>query len=152
MRHSLFTAAFLCAMLFSLAASAQTGFEDHLIAPQQYVWDHVVNTKANENTISMTIPAMRPVIDDIKIFSTDLNGDGKPDIVAAIDSFIYRQNGTCPVYIMISGGYDSYTQLGAPVRINTFDADALKTVHNGYRDLVLSGNTYIFNGKDYVAK
>lgn len=129
---------------------AQTGFEDHNIALQTYMWNMVVYTKSEQIKLQTTSPALRPTPDDIKIYVTDLNDDGRPDFVATIDNFLYYQHKTYPLYIMIAGNYHSYSQLGAVQRISTFDIKALPESTNGFLNLSAGKKLLIFDGKNYI--
>lgn len=152
MNKSLSFAALAAASFFAVfSAHAQSGFEDHLIAQQDYVWHTIVFTQANKIKLETTAPSLRPAPDDIKVYLSDLNGDSKDDFVASVNNFLYKKDGAYAIYVMLADKY-GYTQIAAEPGIKTFDIKALDTSHNGMKDFEASGQTYIYDGKSYKAE
>lgn len=91
---------------------------------------------------------LRPTDRDFLTINTDLNGDGRPDIVGTVDNFKFKENGTYPLYILIGNQYD-YDIMDSTPRIRSFKVKVLDTSTNGFKDISADGKIYKFDGKKY---
>jgi len=103
------------------------------------------------NRISRMPAGLRPTSDDFLTFSSDLNNDGKPDIIGTIDHYIFKENGTYPLFIMIKDGY-GYKRISEDLRVSSFVVKPLLTTANGFSDLQIGDKILRFNGYNYEYK
>ncbi|MGE4317313.1 MAG: hypothetical protein AB7E96_00300 [Deferribacterales bacterium] len=142
-------ASFAALLLLSCAASGTAiHYSEHELYLRDYIWRVVADAKKDHDRVMMTPQNLRPEPDDFKIFEADLNGDGRLDFIASTYHYLFSDNRTYPLYVMIKDDY-SYTMLPDTPRIPYFDIKSLPDMTNGYHDIAIAGKVYKFDGTTY---
>lgn len=133
----------------SAVGHKKVSYSEHELMMRDYIFDQVVAKKSQENIFKLHLEPLRPQADDFKIYEADLNHDGKMDFIASIEHFIFNENGTYPLYVMIADDFNGYTPLPDLPRIPFFDVKTLGSATDGFPDLLIACRIYSYNGFTY---
>jgi len=98
--------------------------------------------------MSRTPGILKPTDSDFYSIETDLNADGRPDVIGLIDHRLFKDAGGHILYILIKNDYD-YTQIEPNLHVSSLKVNVLNTITNGFKDLSAGGKIYRYNGNYY---
>lgn len=132
----------------SAVKPVKVSYSGHEIMMRDYIFDLEIARKSKENRFKIHLEPLRPQPEDFIIYETDLNNDGKLDFIASINHFLFSDNGTYPLYIMIADEYGGYTPMPDLPRIKFFDV-SISDGSSPYPELTIACKIYRYNGFSY---
>jgi len=112
------------------------------------VIDTYVMTPAVKQELHPVPASLRPTSSDYLTISTDINNDGKDDVLATINHYRFNDKGKHKLYVFVKNDY-GYTQLKPYSLIDSYDLKVLESTTNGFRDLSVNGTILRYNGTTY---
>jgi len=85
---------------------------------------------------------------ELLTFQTDLNSDGKMDIIGSLDNIKFKDSNGYPIYIIIADEY-SYHQIPTDIRTEKFNLKVLSSKSNGFHDISVDGKVIAYDHSVY---
>lgn len=127
--------------------SPDSDFYRNQIIEQNVITKYIYDIDT-ERELSRTPIMLRPTEYDFLTISTDLNNDGKQDIIAAIDHYKFKENGKYKVYIFLRTDFD-YKQIRPYILTKTLDLKVLDSMTRGFKELSTSEHVFTYDGNSY---
>jgi hypothetical protein len=107
-----------------------------------------IYTPEIKRALSLTPITLRPTNDDFLTIESDINDDGRMDIITIIQHYHFAEGGMYNIYILLKTEHD-YQLLPKLSHTHSLDLKILPSKTNGFHDIQSSLYVMKFNGEFY---
>jgi hypothetical protein len=127
--------------------SADSDFYYNQVTEQNVIDTYIFDEKMKRE-LMFTPPLLRPTYTDYLTINADLNGDGKKDILAAVNHRKFMEDGKYRIYVFIANDY-GFTQLKPYFLSDTLNIKVLGTSSQGMAELSAGERVFKYDGTTY---